>query len=582
MNFLKAATSLFGDEEEAEEKLLPGSSTGGTIPMANSIVADTKENKKVDDVREKSLDVDKESSVTGRELEIEVENAETTEKDKGREDAIVEEEPPQQVLPTALMANDPPATSEPIKATDSMSAWSWGGILKTLAEKSEEVLQDYRRDLQEFTAGLKEETVAVVDKTKHVVHDLPQSLETSVETAAHSAQESLDIVGHSIEDFGASVWRGTTEIIAQVKEAVALVEEEAAMNAKQLRSNSNSSYASAALTRGKYSRYEAQVSAMQRDSGTYCDEPEDTEDFATWNSTFKLDDRKADIEAILKENAFMQELQSRIVPMIVEYDTFWTRYFYRLHKLQLAEDARADLVKRANTEEEEELSWDVDDAEAEETKSASVMSGDEKEAPGGEVSRAKGEAKEDLLPAGAEFESAAPVAVAKPDIPAPIKEASGPTTPSPKDAPTPPEEIAPAPSPIDPAPVTTTRAPPEEDAGSDGSATSGGTSEWLVVQKEDSPKGENASASAAVEGKAKEVKAAPAGKATKGKAGGRTISASAAEPEPELDTSKDEIASQKNTGSDKSSESVQKKGSKEDKRPAKSDDAVEEDWGEWE
>lgn len=87
------------------------------------------------------------------------------------------------------------------------------------------------------------------------------------------------------------------------------------------------------------------MSAMQRDSSTYCDEPEDVEEFATWRSTFSLEERKGDIGAVTKDNAFMQELQSRIVPMIVEYESFWTRYFYRLHKLQMAEDARATLVK---------------------------------------------------------------------------------------------------------------------------------------------------------------------------------------------------------------------------------------------
>lgn len=30
---------------------------------------------------------------------------------------------------------------------------------------------------------------------------------------------------------------------------------------------------------------------MQRDSGTYCDEPEDEKDFATWVADFNLDDR---------------------------------------------------------------------------------------------------------------------------------------------------------------------------------------------------------------------------------------------------------------------------------------------------
>ena len=32
----------------------------------------------------------------------------------------------------------------------------------------------------------------------------------------------------------------------------------------------------------KYSRLEAEISAMQRNSSTYCDQPEDAEDFARW------------------------------------------------------------------------------------------------------------------------------------------------------------------------------------------------------------------------------------------------------------------------------------------------------------
>ena len=85
---------------------------------------------------------------------------------------------------------------------------------------------------------------------------------------------------------------------------------------------------------------------MQRDSSTYCDEPEDVDDFASWQEGFSLEGRKADIDELLAGNAFMQELQSRIVPLIVEQEVFWSRYFYRLHKLQQAEEARSNLVKR--------------------------------------------------------------------------------------------------------------------------------------------------------------------------------------------------------------------------------------------
>jgi hypothetical protein len=51
----------------------------------------------------------------------------------------------------------------------------------------------------------------------------------------------------------------------------------------------------------------------------------------------------------------------------VESEVFWARYFYRVHKLKQQEDARAKLVKRViDQDDEEDLSWEVDDAEEEE------------------------------------------------------------------------------------------------------------------------------------------------------------------------------------------------------------------------
>lgn len=44
---------------------------------------------------------------------------------------------------------------------------------------------------------------------------------------------------------------------------------------------------------------------------------------------FDLGSKRSEIEAITKENAFMSELQSRIVPLIVRFEVFWTRYFYQ-------------------------------------------------------------------------------------------------------------------------------------------------------------------------------------------------------------------------------------------------------------
>lgn len=59
----------------------------------------------------------------------------------------------------------------------------------------------------------------------------------------------------------------------------------------------------------------------------------------------------------------MAELQQRIVPLIVSHETFWTRYFYRLHKLKEQHEQRQQLAQRA-AQAEEEIGWGDDDEEA--------------------------------------------------------------------------------------------------------------------------------------------------------------------------------------------------------------------------
>jgi hypothetical protein len=48
---------------------------------------------------------------------------------------------------------------------------------------------------------------------------------------------------------------------------------------------------------------------MQRDSGTYCDEPEDGEGYEAWLEGFDLAACRPDIEALIAGNTFMSELQ---------------------------------------------------------------------------------------------------------------------------------------------------------------------------------------------------------------------------------------------------------------------------------
>ncbi|KAH1108114.1 hypothetical protein J1N35_011882 [Gossypium stocksii] len=130
-------------------------------------------------------------------------------------------------------------------------------------------------------------------------------------------------------------------------------------------SNSRSFSTQRGLNSRGYSQFDAQLRAIQGDISTYSEEPEDLEDYKKWNSGFNLEDKKGDVERLMEENREIVSIYKRVVGVSdgVDHETFWCRYFYRVYKLQLAEDMRVKLVKRAisRDDEAEELSWDVDD-----------------------------------------------------------------------------------------------------------------------------------------------------------------------------------------------------------------------------
>ena len=84
--------------------------------------------------------------------------------------------------------------------------------------------------------------------------------------------------------------------------------------------------------------FERRVHAMQRDGGTYCDEPEDAEAYASFCRAFDVDSDATDatIAATLESDAFMRTMAERIVPAVVPRDAFWSRYFFRLTALEMA------------------------------------------------------------------------------------------------------------------------------------------------------------------------------------------------------------------------------------------------------
>lgn len=210
----------------------------------------------------------------------------------------------------SVFSDQPPpsiqaAAENPDRAgPNSNSPWNFGGLVKTLSTRSESVIQTYRRDLQEFGSGLKKETAA-------------------------------------IRDLGSSVLRGTAEIISHGKDAILSADADSDCSRE----------------------YGSRIVQIQTDPSTYCKEPEDAEDFKKWKSDFSFEEKRDEIERLIGNNGVMEGVYRDIVPEIVDNATFWSRYFYKIHCLECAEDARLDLAKRdAELRKwEEDLSWEIND-----------------------------------------------------------------------------------------------------------------------------------------------------------------------------------------------------------------------------
>ncbi|CAK9180882.1 unnamed protein product [Ilex paraguariensis] len=234
-------------------------------------------------------------------------------------------------------------------------AWTFGSTLfKSLASKSESVIEACRRDLGEFSSGLKNETQTVREAASRTVKDLPARLEIG----AAVAQDSLESVGQAVDNIGSTVSR----IIVLGKSSILKNDSDTESDG----SDKNNSLGKRSNSR-PHSRLNGLIHSIQCDVRTYCEEVEDLEDYNEWKLGFRLDEKSGEIDNLVEENAMIADIYNGVVPSQVDRETFWRRYFYRVYKVKKVEEARAKLVKRAlSGQEEEELSWDVDDDEDDE------------------------------------------------------------------------------------------------------------------------------------------------------------------------------------------------------------------------
>ncbi|XP_066395438.1 uncharacterized protein [Miscanthus floridulus] len=254
--------------------------------------------------------------------------------------SILAEPDPDPASPPPEQEPEPEPAGSASSSSGGGGGWGFGGLLKTLTSQSETVLEAYRRDLAEFGTGLRRETEVLREAAARAARDLPSS-------------------AHALD--------GLADIVTQGKDALSQAAAASAGPQASDGGGGDSDLSSASGAHVRYSRFEAQLRALQADPATFTSDPEDAEDYAAWSEGFSLDEREEEIEALCYDSDALEAMADRLVPDAVPREVFWARYFYRVHKLKQQEDARAKLVQRVIAQEEDaDLSWEVDDEEEEE------------------------------------------------------------------------------------------------------------------------------------------------------------------------------------------------------------------------
>lgn len=266
------------------------------------------------------------------------------------------------------------------------SFWNFANAVKSAVVEQTETIQkslqstDWSSELNALKSGIKSETEDfsqrakqltdnIATRTVQAAKQIPKSIENEKNAGlddryrpANSRNQEAVTSFSGIRD---RLYNGTSELIETFN--VAYQQHWRDSNKKGTRSDSGDA-SEIETSSAKFSLLEAEIAAMERDPGTYCDTIKigDEEGFNQWLQIFDLDAHHEEIALICQKNGTVSKMKAELVPSLVDDATFWTRYFY---KLQTLKDRHAKVVALATglhaSSSEQDLGWESEKDEEE-------------------------------------------------------------------------------------------------------------------------------------------------------------------------------------------------------------------------
>lgn len=92
------------------------------------------------------------------------------------------------------------------------------------------------------------------------------------------------------------------------------------------------------------SRFDAQLHVIHTSTESFTKDPA-TGDWDTWGAEFDIDSRTEDIARDLEKYPELRATMERLVPERIDYASFWKRYYFLRHGIDIAEARRKELLK---------------------------------------------------------------------------------------------------------------------------------------------------------------------------------------------------------------------------------------------
>lgn len=233
-------------------------------------------------------------------------------------------------------------------APGSSSSW-WNSWYDTAKKKLEETNNFVMKDVKEFGSVVRNESSSLVASA---ATSMKEQLNISVNI--DEASEATKYVASSISGFLGSVVKHVTPILPDSDE------------------DDDSSMVIGTMSGVKMmSPSQTRLYNIQTDPATYCNEPDNLEEFHQWLPTFMIEDKKEELSTLMLDSKEVRSIYTKLVPEAVSHKDFWTRYFYKKHVHDEAEKRRALLVERA--QQDTELSWEDDDDSSDETQESTAV-----------------------------------------------------------------------------------------------------------------------------------------------------------------------------------------------------------------